>query len=66
MMVGESQYYAMKAMVPEIKSLFQSRRYAQCATVCERYLSRNYDEVSLSQRLTSSSFSILPTFKMSF
>lgn len=44
-MVPESQYFRMKAVIPEVKQLFQSRRYIQCANVCERFLSRHYDEV---------------------
>ncbi|KAJ4288165.1 hypothetical protein N0V90_012182 [Kalmusia sp. IMI 367209] len=44
-MVPESDYHHMKAKIPEIKQLFQSRRYIQCASVCERYLIRGYDEI---------------------
>ncbi|KAF2442181.1 hypothetical protein P171DRAFT_433738 [Karstenula rhodostoma CBS 690.94] len=44
-MVPESQYCEMKAVIPEVKQLFQSRRYIQCANVCERFLSRHHDEI---------------------
>ncbi|KAK7191675.1 hypothetical protein DPSP01_008099 [Paraphaeosphaeria sporulosa] len=44
-MIPESQYCQMQAVMPEVKQLFQSRRYIQCANVCERFLSHHYDEI---------------------
>ncbi|KAF1975137.1 hypothetical protein BU23DRAFT_78691 [Bimuria novae-zelandiae CBS 107.79] len=42
-MVPESQYCQTRAIIPETKHLFQSRRYVQCATFCERFLSRHHE-----------------------
>ncbi|KAL5373223.1 hypothetical protein PMIN06_006840 [Paraphaeosphaeria minitans] len=44
-MIPESQYCQMKAVMPQVKQLFQSRRYIQCANVCERFLSREIHPV---------------------
>lgn len=39
-------YNEMKAKIPEIKHLFQTRHYTQCAVKCERLLARTrIDEV---------------------
>ncbi|KAF2118396.1 hypothetical protein BDV96DRAFT_597226 [Lophiotrema nucula] len=42
-MVSESTYIQMKARTPEVKQLFRSRHYVQCATLCERYLTQSYE-----------------------
>jgi hypothetical protein len=39
-------YNEMKAKIPEIKRLFETRHYSQCAIRCERLLARTkIDEV---------------------
>jgi hypothetical protein len=43
-MVPETKYRMMKAKLVEVKQLFQTRHYAQCATLCEQ-LTRVTDEV---------------------
>ncbi|KAF2874962.1 hypothetical protein BDV95DRAFT_603740 [Massariosphaeria phaeospora] len=44
-MVPASMYTEIKARMPAIKDLFQSRHYIQCATECERLLTRSINEI---------------------
>ncbi|ORX99898.1 hypothetical protein BCR34DRAFT_122563 [Clohesyomyces aquaticus] len=44
-MISETKYCDMKARIPEVKGLFQNRRYSQCATLCERLLHRSNGEI---------------------
>ncbi|KAF2186972.1 hypothetical protein K469DRAFT_725604 [Zopfia rhizophila CBS 207.26] len=39
-MITESKYCEMKAKIPRIKGLFQTRHYSQCASLCELLLTR--------------------------
>ncbi|KAF2682546.1 hypothetical protein K458DRAFT_60428 [Lentithecium fluviatile CBS 122367] len=43
-MGSESQYVVMKKRLAEVKQLFQTRHYVQCATLCEQ-LTRATDEI---------------------
>lgn len=38
-----SDYSRIQARIPELKQLFQSRHYIQCATLCERYLTQFHE-----------------------
>jgi hypothetical protein len=35
-MVADMTYASMKTKLAEVKQLFQTRHYVQCATMCER------------------------------
>ncbi|KAF2266051.1 hypothetical protein CC78DRAFT_164215 [Lojkania enalia] len=44
-MISESRYNDMKSKIPEIKQLFQTRRYTQCATICKQLLTQSNDGI---------------------
>ncbi|KAF2636202.1 hypothetical protein P280DRAFT_159946 [Massarina eburnea CBS 473.64] len=43
--VSEEIYMDMKAKIPDVKQLFQTRHYVQCVTLCERLLMRGKSQI---------------------